>query len=643
MKAMDILRNHSLLLLFCLICSACGQSADQIGNFRLEDHKIADYGLFDLGVADMNGDDRLDIFTSNHSAEQSFLLNSGTGSFTDVYNSWKMDQDPRFPGLAIFPAEPPAEPPGIYVNWVGPDVMVRSQRLDKQTPPSGRIEVFTSVKIMQKKNVRVNVTETTISPLITHSVIAFTGGSDSHFSFRPYNHAHPFAFFFDEAIAPELIRVGKNRVAPAARDFEFMLRDRHGQVWADFNNDDRMDVFITRGGENGLLGELPMPFWDELLLKSPAGMEDVGVIKGFSKEGCSGRQAGLVDFNGDNLLDIYVACGRGMDYQPNLLFQQTDNGHFENKAVDTGLDIGTVGSFVWLDVDNDGDLDLFWADIDGHFLYRNENGYFLPTPLESFNRNSFQRKLSVADYNNDGYLDVFSADSSGNLLYRNSGGTFAAVLPASIGLPDRSMTANWVDHDNNGRIDLHLLPQGLFVQQPQGRFSAASLLAVSGSGYSPFKPVNALATWFDADNNGTRDLLMATQWRTKNTTWAQWLVKTMKLDRSFGGMHYYWKSAFLNNQNTANHWLQVQLTGPPGNRQAVGARVTLQSETGRQVQQVGQSEGSHLSMGHYRLYFGLGANPQSLSVQVAWPDGRTTRTLDPPKDQLLKVAWQDAS
>ena len=643
MTDMTTLKRRSFLWLLCLICLACGQSGDEAGNFRLQEIEIADYGLFDLGVADMNGNDRLDIFTANHSAEQSLLLNDGTGGFTDVYAAWKIDQDQRFPGLAIFPEELPAEAPGVYINWVGPDVVVRTHGLGKQVPFSGRIEVYTAIRVLDKKNVSVTVTETAALPRIDHSVIAFSGKGDGHFRFRPYNHALPFAFFFDDAIDPASIRVGSNQVAPAGRDFEFMLRDRHGMAWADFNDDGRMDVFITRGGENGLIGLLPMPFWDELFMGTLDGMEDVGVVAKLSKEGCPGRQTGLVDFNGDGLLDIYVVCGRGMDSYPNLLFQQTDDGRFENVAADAGLDMGSVGSFVWLDVDQDGDMDLFWADIDGHFLYRNENGKFTPTPLESFNRTRLHRKLSVADATNNGYLDVFSAGSNGNVLFVNHGGEFTAVQPSSVGLPDRSMTANWVDHDNNGRMDLHAVPQGLYVQQPDGMFVATQQLAVSGKASSPFRPADALATWFDADNSGTRDLLLATQWRTKHTWWARWLVKTMRMDRSFGGMDYFWKTTSFDNQNTANHWLQVQLTGPPGNRPAIGARVTLKTEAGQQLQQVGQAEGSYLSMGHYRLYFGLGPNPQAVSLQVVWPDGRSTEHFDPPVDQLLKIAWEGAN
>jgi hypothetical protein len=64
----------------------------------------------------------------------------------------------------------------------------------------------------------------------------------------------------------------------------------------------------------------------------------------------------------------------------------------------------------------------------------------------------------------------------------------------------------------------------------------------------------------------------------------------------------------------------VELTASPGNRQAIGAKVSAAVPARTHTQWVGRNDGSHLSQGHYRLYFGLGgATP--VSVKVTWPDG----------------------
>ena len=630
------------ILLITVVCLACSQSIEGGGPFEQQNIDIADYGLFDLGVADMNADDRLDVFTANHSALQSILLNDGHGGFDDVYSPWHLHQAPDFPELSIFPTEIPVNRTGVYINWHGPDVVVSTHGAGKNLSVEGRIEVFTSVEVLKKEALDVVVTEKSVSPLVAHTTIDFSSLGKGFFRFRPFNHALPFTFHLSGDIAPEKIFVGPRMINPQANDFTFLLRDRHGMAWADFNADERMDVFITRGGERGRMGKLPMSFWDELFMGTADGMKDVGILAGLEKMGCPGRQAGLIDFNNDNLLDIYISCGRGFDHFSNLLFQQTADGHFKDVATEIGLDIRTVGSFVWLDIDMDTDMDLVWAGPDGHFLYRNDGAQFMPIPLESFNRDSFTRKLTVADYDNDGDLDIFSAAAEGNVLFVNANGDFSAVLPRSVGLPDKSFTANWVDVDNDGGMELHAVPQGVFGQQPDGTFSASSLLQLSPKRFSPFQSVGAISAWFDADNSGTRDLLLATQFKTKPKKWARWMVTNFKLDRSFGGLGYYWKEHFFSNRDTTNHWLQVQLKGPAGNHPAIGATVMLQTDKWKQLQQVGCADGSHLSMGHYRLYFGLGRDPQEISLQVNWPDGKTTRIVDPQLDQLLKIDWQNA-
>jgi hypothetical protein len=96
---------------------------------------------------------------------------------------------------------------------------------------------------------------------------------------------------------------------------------------------------------------------------------------------------------------------------------------------------------------------------------------------------------------------------------------------------------------------------------------------------------------------------------------------------------------FLRNTRPANHWLQVELVGPPGNRPGIGAKVEVVTAGSRQVQQVGAAEGSHFSQGHYRLYFGLGQHASPKRVRILWPDGRAQELRDPAGDRLLTVDW----
>jgi hypothetical protein len=86
-----------------------------------------------------------------------------------------------------------------------------------------------------------------------------------------------------------------------------------------------------------------------------------------------------------------------------------------------------------------------------------------------------------------------------------------------------------------------------------------------------------------------------------------------------------------------NHWLQLNLVGSTGNRQAIGARVTLVTPEGRQRQEVGASDGAYLSQGHYRLYFGLGKETKADEIRILWPDGAAQILKDVPADRLMTV------
>jgi hypothetical protein len=630
----------TLLLFLCLSCSSTETSPE---NFERQKLDIKHYGIFDLGVADMNDDGRLDIFTVNHSGLQSLLINSDSQGFTDVYSAWKFDQDHKFPGLAVIRDEPAIEKPGVYINWVGPDVVVRTLGKGDDLKVSGKIEVHSPVKILEKKNftVQVRSKENKETPNVSHSTLEFTGQGTGRFSFRPFNHALPFQFSFDSGIDPKTIHVGDGFRSPESSRFAFMLRDRHGMAWADYNNDDRMDVFVTRGGENGLMGKLPMPFWDELYTAASDHMEDIGTSVGLSKDGCPGRQAGWVDYNGDSLLDIYVGCGRHAESHPNKLYRQTSDGRFQEVAELCGIDLPDSGSFVWLDVDEDGDMDLFWTGPSAFTLYKNDAGIFWATNLGAHRRKGIRGKPTLSDYDNDGDIDIFSASARGNTLFENRDGELLATSPASVGLPMSSVTADWVDFDNDGMMDMHTTPGKLYVQKDKGRFAAYTRFLAPKSKSYPYRFSDARVTWFDADNNGTRDLLVASEWKKNKRRLASWLAFFRGSNKRLGKLGYFWEVDFFKNNNQGNHWLQVELKGPPGNRPAIGAKVSLSSENGKHVQQVGVSDGSRYSQGHYRLYFGLGQVSAPITLRVDWPDGKSTEIAGPSPDQLLKIDWTE--
>jgi enediyne biosynthesis protein E4 len=81
------------------------------------------------------------------------------------------------------------------------------------------------------------------------------------------------------------------------------------------------------------------------------------------------------------------------------------------------------------------------------------------------------------------------------------------------------------------------------------------------------------------------------------------------------------RPTLLRNETTAsNNWITLKLVGKPGNRDAIGTRVSLEQEGRIQVSEI-RSGGSYLSHNDMRVHFGLGGRTNVPPVKVRWPDG----------------------
>jgi hypothetical protein len=81
----------------------------------------------------------------------------------------------------------------------------------------------------------------------------------------------------------------------------------------------------------------------------------------------------------------------------------------------------------------------------------------------------------------------------------------------------------------------------------------------------------------------------------------------------------------------------MRLVGRAGNRQAIGARVEIETAEGRQTQVVGLNDGAFFSQGHYRLYFGLSAQARAEAVRILWPDGQVQELRNMEGDRLQVI------
>lgn len=242
-----------------------------------------------------------------------------------------------------------------------------------------------------------------------------------------------------------------------------------GVALVDWNADGWLDLYVA-SYEKGL-GEGTS---DLFFLGGREGFREAGDSIGmvpFLGRALCGRGVSPCDFDRDGDMDIFVSNYR---LQENLLWEN-ENGRASGTALPRGVagtnDGGwwghTIGS-AWGDFDNDGDWDLFCANLahpryiefsDGSMLLENEGGTFTDVRAEAGIRFEETHSSPVwGDFDNDGWLDLYVTSvypDRRSFLYRNRGdGTFEDVTWLSGARVLNGWGAASADFNTDGRLDL---------------------------------------------------------------------------------------------------------------------------------------------------------------------------------------------
>jgi enediyne biosynthesis protein E4 len=430
-----------------------------------------------------------------------------------------------------------------------------------------------------------------------------------------------------------------------------------GCAVGDYDNDGFDDLYLTTVGSNHLFHNLGNGKFADVTAKAGA------ASPGFS------ASAVWFDYDNDGKLDLFVThyidwsiekdqyCtldNKNKSYctpqtykgESSRLYHNKGNGVFEDVTKQAGLldPKSKALGVALLDYDNDGWMDLFVSnDTEPNKLYHNNHdGTFTDVGVNvgvAFSESGRVRAgmgVDAADIDNSGLpsLLIGNFTNESTSLYRSDGsGLFAdeSLRSGIAQMTTESLTFGcfFMDYDLDGLLDIVAanghVSDDIAVVQPTQRY-AQPVRIYRNVGNRKFddvseklgralqKPVvgRGLA-YADIDNDGDLDLVI-----TANNGLARLL---------------------RNNNGNQNDVLRVKLVGTKSNRDAIGAKVIVTTDTGATLARMVKDGSSYLSQSELPLTFGLGKPGivKSVRIQIVWPGGRKDTMAAVQPNQFLTI------
>jgi hypothetical protein len=317
----------------------------------------------------------------------------------------------------------------------------------------------------------------------------------------------------------------------------------------DYNGDGRPDIFFTNGADIATLRKSSPKYSNRLFRNDGNGVfTDVTGQAGLAGTGFD-IGAAVGDYDNDGHPDLFVAGVHG-----NTLYHNNGDGTFGDVTKKAGLDKSVDPEFgplwseaaVWVDVNNDGLLDLFivnylqWtysdtpmcvaqgiADYCHPRFYKGQpdqlfinqgDGTFKDVSKEWGIRDHVGKGMGVgmADYDLDGKPDLFvTNDAEYNFLFHNLGNRFEEVaFQANVALAEDAafisgMGLDFRDFNNDGYPDIAyvaLKSQTFPIYLNTGKGDFAEVTTPSGMRAESMKMSGFGAAFYDFDNDGWKDL-----------------------------------------------------------------------------------------------------------------------------------------
>jgi hypothetical protein len=295
------------------------------------------------------------------------------------------------------------------------------------------------------------------------------------------------------------------------KDKAKVIDDEYGVVIADFNNDNRPDIFTAGLFEKD---HLYINQGDDRFIDQA---ESFGLIEKNNQTGQLNLAACAGDIDNDGYIDLYVSVLNGK----NILYKNIKGKYFidySHIAHASGLKTDRSNACAMADVDLDGDLDIFVANEYGtnRLFINNGTGIFNEITLESgLQTNEGGNGAAFVDIDNDGDEDLYVTNwSQSNILYRNDFKETGKIHFTDISKSSntggaaylKSNAVIWTDIDNDADMDLFVTNRlggnKLYYNDGQGHFSAPKQI-----GHENDATYGAVIS--DFDNDGYKDIYLA--------------------------------------------------------------------------------------------------------------------------------------
>ncbi|HQG44469.1 MAG TPA: VCBS repeat-containing protein, partial [bacterium] len=426
----------------------------------------------------------------------------------------------------------------------------------------------------------------------------------------------------------------------------------HGVILADYDNDGDLDLFnATTDDRIRLYRNKGNGFFENFTSGATLASTRV-TYEGYGTIGYGTRGLVVFDADNDGDMDLYgTNWGPVEDIhevpwitpaQPNEFFINNGNGTFSN-VTDRGCtpvnpsNEGTQGVTA-IDIDEDGDMDIFVCHRNYAFLGYNSDGTAnfgrgaTPAPNDLFindGKGNFTEAdvrarglwseandcnaTTFADYDNDGDLDAFVVYANDSRpvvrVLKNDGKGYFTNVSASLNIEQWGFTPFLFDMDNDGDLDLYsprTRERGrIYRNNGDGTFTLQSGTGVEISMYDPRGGSIA-----DLDGDGDLDIYIT------------------DANKDAGP---YFNRMFRNDTPSNNRWLKVWGSGPKGDLGAFGTKIWLfekgyMDDMTRLVgyKQIINAYG-YLSQDDIVQHFGV-AQRDSVDIRIKMLDGTILKT-----------------